>query len=120
MNRWVTSSIAFSIGLGGSFVAFTSNESTLNAVNQGAKLGPATVTSYCQERFGSTGFGVLPLLPTGRWSCTSAVNGLFNTVDVDLDDVCAQKYGKPAYAAVFDASTPFGWDCRRGQSPAPG
>ena len=112
MNRLLTSGLAFCLGLGGSFAAFSA--STLSdrpLVRPGVVIGQPDVSAYCRATYSEPSNSILLSYDAYGWKCVARQDRLLSFVNVDLTDVCLAQFNTPSYAATYDDTSPFTWQC---------
>ena len=112
MNRLVATGLAFFVGLGGSFVAFTASaQSDRPPVRAGDVIGQPDIAAYCRATYGEPSTSILLTYDAYGWKCAVQINRLISFVKVDITDVCATQFKARSYAATYDDTSPFTWQC---------
>jgi hypothetical protein len=110
VKRLVIAAAAFLVGLGGAWMAASLSTRSEPRPN-GELLGDADFTAHCHRNFGEMSVAVLDRPDAFGWRCASRPNGIFATIEVDVDALCNEQFGSPAYANAWDTKWPYSWEC---------
>lgn len=119
MNRAAQGGLALALGFGVALSAImVADLARPEAVAPGTRLGGVDFSSYCRETYGGASAARLdPAEGAYGWRCWTSFNDIIAYQDLDMQDVCARRYGAPVYAQTYNPADPNSWECFKGPRP---
>lgn len=114
MRRWVRSGLAVVIGFlaTAAMIAALETQRSSDEEPEPVLLGGTNAFIYCRETYGTASSAVLVGDDAWSWRCVFTSNDVFQEASIDFDAACRSQHADAdAYAAAWDSSNPYSWEC---------
>jgi hypothetical protein len=109
VRRAARALLAFVIGFVGATAAVQALDRSEG--DDAVEVGQPDFVVYCQTVFDERVTALAGIGGSTGWQCAGSINGIFQTRDVDVDEVCRSQFGADTTARALDPADSRSWRC---------